>query len=292
MATTTDLSQKQLESDASDTAATASRILTRNLDAVDPGDVITSELMNNIVAALPELETTLVNVRDKLAAATATSLDAVSPSQLRSGSTLRLYGNFHPVPSKNRVRLIPPKTVQRTTAAFTTQAVTISTLSTASHRSLLAFNMPSFDNVPTSGVTMTVEVKNADTGETVSTTFTLQPSETKVDKVTDRSGNPVFDTAGKFLAPADGILVFEGSNFARNPELNNVRFLSEVEGVKADEGRGAIDFQRSDEGKVWIELPRATDGTVKDPSSWILAVDSGGGEVEMYFTEFIDVIGA
>jgi hypothetical protein len=133
--------------DASELEALSSELILRRTSEVRAGDLITAELMNQILADVANLQARLMLLEEGIPSQSSPQIVLVNPNNgVMIGSQLQVSG-FNLAPD------------QLTSVRMGGRAVTV--FSTASHSKLLAFDVPPILGIPPEGAEVNLEITNA-----------------------------------------------------------------------------------------------------------------------------------
>ncbi|MGA7730492.1 MAG: IPT/TIG domain-containing protein [Chloroflexia bacterium] len=180
--------------------------MANSFTSVQPGDIISSDLMNYLLTKLGEIDqrvTTLEQGGGSVGQVTITSFEP--PNQIASGQELTVHGtNFDFPPTNNTV---------------TIDGTQLTSFRPGSTSTVLKFIVPTTLVIPSGGKNVTISVENS-LGE-FHALYRVLPA------VQAPGDPPVIETvlpaAGDFIF-ANQPIIITGQNFAANPEENIIRF--------------------------------------------------------------------
>lgn len=159
-----DLLSSRLEEEELDLIS--EELIRRRTTEVAAGDVVTAEMMNQILFDIGNLQTRVMVLEQSSSATDEPEILLVQPSDgVRINEELKVYGNN-----------LDPDTLISVTMGG--RAVTVFSL--ASHSKLLVFNVPPIFGIPEEGAEVTLDISNEFGSDSISV-FVLRSQETELD---------------------------------------------------------------------------------------------------------------
>lgn len=219
---------------------------------VNPGDLISSELMNFILGKIVEYENRLAGLESAAGPVSQVRIDRFEPeAQQNAGSDLSIFGSNFAVPASSNI--------------VTLNDIQIVSFLPDSSQAVLKFRIPSTFQPPADGqVTVSVQNNSGRTSVLYRILSFIPPT----------VPTPVIDTVVSADPPnpivVNGQIVINGSNFAANPMENEVTFtiLANANEVRYPKtGQTIIDATRSTTTRITATLPDITE--IQSPSGGV-----------------------